>query len=104
MFPVFWPILSREVYFYHYHAPLLENHRNLSATEVYTKENVGVDLSRYRFGSDQVALQQWEPGYFCIRDDGYSPGAAGLDVGDKHPHPHHRRVGGVLIILHAIVI
>ena len=37
---------------------------NRSVTVVYPKENVGVGLSRYRFGSDQGAPQQWEPGCF----------------------------------------
>ena len=62
MLLVFWSILSREVYFYRYYAPLLENHMNRSATVVYPKENVGVGLSLYRFGSDQGAPQQWGPG------------------------------------------
>ena len=74
MLPVFWVILSREVYFYLYYAPRLENHMNRSATVVYPKENVGVGLSLYRFGSHQGAPQQWEPGCFCIRDDDYCPG------------------------------
>ena len=62
-----------------------------TATVVCSKENVGVGLSRYRFGSDQGVPQQWEPGCFCIRHDYYCPGAAGLNVGDKHPY--HREGG-----------